>query len=86
MMLSRPKRYQRNRTSDQSGDDGNQTFGAVIEDGEVFELTPGWTGNRHYGNYPRHGRLRSGYEPSFACWRLRSPAACRFRLPIELVG
>jgi hypothetical protein len=57
MMLSRPKRYQRNRTSDQSGDDGNQTFGAVIEDGEVFELTPGWTGNRHYGNYPRHGRL-----------------------------
>src|ERR1017187_10969756 len=39
---------------DDSGDDGNQTFGAVVGDGEIFELlapankdVPGCAGNRH---------------------------------------
>jgi hypothetical protein len=30
---------ERDGPGDQSGDDGNQTFGAVVDDGEVFELT-----------------------------------------------
>jgi hypothetical protein len=40
--------------SDDSGDDGNQTLGAVVGDGEVFEasaptnkIVPGWGRNRH---------------------------------------
>ena len=57
---------QGDRPGDNSGDDGDQTFGAVVGDGEVFEpLAPAnkvmpilFAGRRHWFNCPRSAKLK----------------------------